>query len=267
MPVLRSGSITLPGTLPGSPVPLSVPVQWRRSPRARKLSLRIDPRTGGVVVTLPPRAALAAGTALLLDNAAWVAERLARLPAPSPLQDGATIPLDGRPRTIRHTPHQPGAAHPPGTARPNGPHPGGPHPGGPQVGGAWLDGDTLHVAGAPEFLARRAADFLRAEARRRLAAQALAKATPAGLRPRRIVVKDTRTRWGSCTADGTLMFNWRLVMAPPEIQDYIAAHEVAHLRHMDHSPAFWALVAQLTPHRRAATAWLAKEGASLMRVG
>lgn len=282
MPVLRSDSITLPATLPGSPAPLSVPVQWRRSPRARKLSLRIDPRTGEVVVTLPPRAALAAGTALLLGNAAWVAERLARLPASSPLQDGAIIPVDGRPRTIRHTPHPPGTANLPSTARPNGPCVAGPHPSGPhvasphvaapqvgspQVGGAWLDGDTLHVAGAPEFLARRAADFLRAEARRRLAAQAIAKAAPAGLRPRRVVVKDTRTRWGSCTADGTLMFNWRLIMAPLEIQDYLAAHEVAHLRHMDHSPAFWALVAQLTPHRRAATAWLAKEGPGLMRVG
>lgn len=288
MPVLRRDSILLSGT--------HVPVQWRRSPRARKLSLRIDPRTGEVVVTLPPRAALTAGAALLHDNAAWVTERLARLPAPSPLRDGGTIPIDGRPRLIRHTPHHSSPANSsPAHSGPAGPNPAGPtaahpgaagidiphspgapvgsghvgaaHPGRPRIGGAWLDGDTLHVSGAPEFLARRATDFLRAEARRRLAAQALAKAAPAGLRPRRVVVKDTRTRWGSCTADGTLMFNWRLVMAPPEIQDYIAAHEVAHLRHMNHGPAFWSLVAQLTPHRRDATAWLATQGPGLMRVG
>ena len=84
---------------------------------------------------------------------------------------------------------------------------------------------------------------------------------------RRVVVKDTSSRWGSCTADGTVMFSWRLVMAPPEVQDYVVAHEVAHLRHMDHSRQFWALTAQLTPHRRAATAWLAAHGAGLMRVG
>jgi len=222
--------------LPGGPTP----VQWRRSTRARKVSLRIDPRSGAVVITLPPRATAAAGRALLLDNAGWVADRLARLPQPILLRDGATVPIHGAPHSIRHAP---GAV------------------------GAWLDGGTLHVAGAPEFLARRAADFLRAEARRRLAAQALAKAGPAGLMPRRVVVKDTRTRWGSCTADGTLMFNWRLVMAPPAVQDYVAAHEVAHLRHMDHSRAFWTLVGQLTPHRGAATRWLDAEGAGLMRVG
>ena len=194
-----------------------------------------------MIVTLPPRAAQAAGKALLLAHAGWVAERLARLPQPITLQDGAAVPVDGVPRRIRHVP---GAQ-----------------------GGAWLDGDSLHVSGEAEFLPRRAVDFLRAEARRRLAAQAVAIAAPAGLKPRRVVVKDTRTRWGSCTADGTLMFCWRLVMAPPHVQDYVAAHEVAHLRHMDHSRAFWALVGQLTPHRRAATRWLAAEGTALMRVG
>ncbi len=223
-------------SLPHGPTP----VRWRRSARARKVSLRIDPRAAAVVITLPPRAAPAAGTALLLANAAWVADRLARLPQPVALQDGAAFPLHGAPHLVCHAP---GAA------------------------GAWLDGPTLHVGGAPEFLPRRAADFLRAEARRTLGAQARAKAAPAGLHPTRIIVKDTRTRWGSCTADGTLMFNWRLVMAPPHVQDYVAAHEVAHLRHMDHSRAFWTLVAQLTPHRRAASAWLEAEGVGLMRVG
>ncbi len=234
-------AMPLPSTqmlaLPGGPTR----VHWRRSARARKISLRIDPREGAVIITLPPRAAQAAGTALLLDHTGWVAERLARLPAPVVLQDGAEVPVDGVPRRIRHAP---GAR-----------------------GGAWLDGGTLHVAGAAEFLPRRAVDFLRAEAGRSLSVQAAAKAALAELKLRRVVVKDTRTRWGSCTADGTLMFSWRLVMAPPHVQDYVAAHEVAHLRHMDHSRAFWALVAQLTPHRRAATRWLEAEGAGLMRVG
>lgn len=80
-------------------------------------------------------------------------------------------------------------------------------------------------------------------------------------------MKDTRTRWGSCTADGTLMFCWRLVMAPPHVQDYVAAHEVAHLRHMDHGRGFWALVARLTPNKPAAVHWLETQGPGLMRVG
>ena len=215
-------------------------VHWRRSARARRVSLRIEPREGSVIVTLPLRATVSAGRALLMANTAWVAERIARLPAAVVLQDGGHLPLDGRPVRIRHVP----------SAR-----------------GTRLLEDELLVSGTVEFLPRRIVDFLRTEARRRLAAAALEKAAVHGLRARRVVVKDTRTRWGSCTADGTLMFNWRLVMAPPEVQDYVVAHEVAHLRHMDHSARFWAQVEALTPHRAHAMAWLESGGAGLMRIG
>jgi predicted metal-dependent hydrolase len=204
------------------------------------MSLRIDPREGSVIVTLPPRAAVSAGRALLMAHAGWVAERLALLPVAVVLQDGAEVPLDGRAIRVRHVP---GAR------------------------GTRLLGDELLVSGAVEFLPRRVIDFLRAEARRRLAAAALQKAAQHGLAARRVVVKDTRSRWGSCTPDGTLMFSWRLVMAPPEVQDYVVAHEVAHLRHMDHSARFWTLVEALTPHRARAMRWLEKGGAGLMRIG
>ncbi len=135
-------------------------------------------------------------------------------------------------------------------------------------GGVWIASDgMLAVSGGAEFLARRVGDFLRAEARRRLVETVERIGGPASLRPRRIAIKDTRTRWGSCTANGVVMFAWRLVMAPLEIQHYVAAHELAHLRHMDHSAAFWALVDTLTPHRAAADAWLRVHGAGLLRVG
>jgi predicted metal-dependent hydrolase len=216
-------------------------VRWRRSARARRVSLRIDPRGGEVVVTLPPRAGRAAGVALLMDHAAWVAARLAALPAPVLFSDGSAVPLDGVPVTIRHRPE----------AR----------------GGAWLEDGEIHVSGDAAFLARRVGDFLRAEARRRLSALVAEKAAAAGLLPRRIIVKDTRSRWGSCTPEGTLMFCWRLVMAPTFVQEYVAAHEVAHLRHMNHGKRFWALVNRLTPHTEAAIAWLHESGAGLLRVG
>lgn len=232
----------------------STPVRWRRSARARRVSLRIDPAGGGVVVTLPPRAGRAQGIALLQAHAAWVAERLARLPGAVALADGAMVPVHGRPHRVRHVPGERGGAW---LAQSGG-----------QSGGQSGDGaeGEIHVSGAAEALPRRVEALLRAEARRRLGALAAQKAAAAGVRPRRVVVKDTRTRWGSCTADGTLMFCWRLVMAPPEVQDYVAAHEVAHLRHMDHGPAFWALVAELSPHMRPAMRWLRAEGAGLLRV-
>jgi predicted metal-dependent hydrolase len=122
-------------------------------------------------------------------------------------------------------------------------------------------------AGDPAVLARRLTDFFRAEARRSLVELVTAKALAAGVAPRRVTVKDTRSRWGSCAANRNLAFSWRLVMAPSYVQDYVAAHEVAHLRHMNHGPRFWALVSQLTAHTEAAMTWLRVHGPKLLRVG
>jgi len=219
----------------------SARVEWRRSARARRVSLRIDPRGGNVVVTLPPRAARSAGMALLVTHADWVASKLAALPDHVPLVDGAMVPINGVPHRIRHVPQARGTA--------------------------WIVGQELYVTGAQEFLRRRVVDFLRTEARGRLSARAVEKAAAIEARPRRVVVKDTQSRWGSCAPDGSLAFSWRLIMAPEFVQDYVAAHEVAHLRHMNHGKRFWALVDQLTPHTAAAIPWLRGEGSRLLRIG
>jgi predicted metal-dependent hydrolase len=223
-------------TLPGGPAR----VRWQRHARARRVSLRIDPCEGMVVVTLPPRAGKRAGMSLLMTHATWVSDRLARLPDAIRFADGELIPLGGGKVTIRHDP----------AAR----------------RGAWLSDDVLHVTGAPEFLRRRVTDFLRAEARRRFTPMVASKAALGGLRARRVVVKDTRTRWGSCAPDGSIALCWRLIMAPEFVQDYVVAHEVAHLRYMDHGPRFWDLVSKLTPHMATAMAWLRADGARLQRI-
>lgn len=216
-------------------------VEWRRSSRARRVSLRVDLRGGAVVVTLPTRASQRSGMALLMSHVDWVADRLAALPEAVPFADGALVPICGVPHRIRHVP----------AAR----------------GGAWIQDGELRVTGAPEFLRRRVVDFLRAEARRRLTALVAAKATLGGVTPKRIVVKDTSSRWGSCASDKSLAFSWRLVMAPDFVQDYVAAHEVSHIGNMNHGPQFWAQVERLTPHTTAAIAWLRREGARLQRMG
>ncbi len=223
--------------LPGGPAR----VEWRRSRRARRVSLRIDPRGGAVVVTLPPRAGRTAGVALLMDHASWVAERLAALPGAISLADGALVPLHGSDHRIRHVPD----------AR----------------GGVWVERDEILVTGEAAFLARRVGDFFRAEARRRMSELVAAKAEIARVQPSRVTVKDTSSRWGSCAASRNLAFSWRLVMAPRFVQDYVVAHEVAHLRHMNHGPRFWTLVAELTPHTTTAVEWLRAQGPRLLRVG
>jgi len=128
-------------------------------------------------------------------------------------------------------------------------------------------GRTLVVPGAEENFRRRALDFMRAEARRRITAHIAPHAAALGVAHGPIRVKDTRSRWGSCAPDGTLAFSWRLVMAPEWVMDYVVAHEVAHLKELNHSPRFWAHLAKLTPHREEAVAWLTKEGPALLRIG
>jgi predicted metal-dependent hydrolase len=216
-------------------------VEWRRSSRARRVSLRIDPTGGAVVVTLPARASRKAGMALLMGHAEWVSNRLAALPEAITFTEGATVPIAGVPHRLRHAP----------TAR----------------GGAFLLNQELHVTGAPEFLPRRVRDFLRKEAQRRLGALVAAKASLIAVTPKRVTMKDTTSRWGSCAPDKSLALSWRLVMAPAFVQDYVVAHEVAHLKHMNHGPKFWALVEELTPHTKAAITWLRAEGVRLLRTG
>lgn len=221
------------------------PVRWHRCRRARRISLRIDPRAGTVVVTLPPRAAREAGLALLRTHADWVAGRLAALPSAVSFDADAVVLVAGLPHVIRHVPE----------AR----------------RGVWIENGQIRVSGDHAFLSRRVADFLRAEARARLGALVVQianrpEAGP-GLLPGRLAIKDTSTRWGSCSSEKVVMFSWRLVMAPPEIQHYVVAHELAHLRHLDHGAGFWSLVDRLTPHRVHAERWLKQNGPALLRTG
>ncbi len=217
-------------------------VHWRRCQRARRVSLRIDPRAGAVVVTLPPRTSREAGLALLRAHSDWVAGRLAELPRPVAFEDGSAVLVAGQPHVIRHAP----------SAR----------------RGVWIEADEIRVSGEARFLARRVGDFLRAEARLRLAALAARIAAgDAGLLPSRLAIKDTTTRWGSCSSERVVMLSWRLVMAPAPVQHYVVAHELAHLRHLDHGRGFWSLVERLTPHRLEAEAWLKRHGPALLRTG
>lgn len=228
-------------TLPGGPDDPPVAVRLRRSAAARRLSARIDPASGVVLVTVPLRASRARALSFIGHHAAWARAHLACLPNQLRLVEGALVPLDDRPHVLRRDPSR--------------------------RGGAWLEEGAIVVAGEPEFVARRAIEFLRAEARRRLGALAEAIAASHGLRPGPIAIRDTRSRWGSCSQSGRLMFNWRLVMAPPSVQHYVVAHELAHLRHMDHGPAFWTAVASMTPDVTGAEHWLRQRGAALLRVG
>jgi hypothetical protein len=125
----------------------------------------------------------------------------------------------------------------------------------------------LCVAGRAPHLARRITDFLKREARRELSTATRRHAAALAVTVERIAVRDTASRWGSCSHDGSVSYSWRLILAPPFVLDYLAAHEVAHRRELNHSPRFWRVVDQLTPDRRRAEAWLKAQGNSLHRYG
>ncbi len=221
-------------TLPGDP---PVAVKLRRSARARRLSLRVSRLDGRVTLTLPRRVPEREALAFLRERAGWLRAHVAEARPRIVPAVGGTLPFEGRTLEIR-----------PGTGRT-----------------AWAEDGALHVPGRPGQVPARLRAFLIGAARARLAAASDLHAAALGRGYAGITLRDTRSRWGSCSARGGLMYSWRLVMAPPEVLDYVAAHEVAHLAEMNHSPAFWAVVRQLCPGYEAPRAWLRAEGPALHR--
>jgi predicted metal-dependent hydrolase len=125
------------------------------------------------------------------------------------------------------------------------------------------DEPVLRVSGGEEHLNRRIVDFLKKEARQDLDRLVAIYTGRIGRRAKSLSLKDTRSRWGSCSADGALSFSWRIVMAPPKVIAYLAAHEVAHLQEMNHGPDFWTLCGRLCPDTEDAKRWLRRNGTML----
>jgi predicted metal-dependent hydrolase len=123
------------------------------------------------------------------------------------------------------------------------------------------------VPGKPEHVARRATDWLRKQAAIDLELACARYASAMDVKVRRIAIRDQKSRWGSCSSSGDLSFSWRLILAPPIVLDYVAAHEVAHLLEMNHSPRFWRHVLKHCPHARDAKNWMRLHGSDLHRYG
>ena len=223
--------------LDGQEIALSV----RRNRRARRVSLRIDAANDCAVLVLPPQISLSEGLGFAQSKAAWLRDRLNALPRRTPFADGARIPVLGKEYTIRH------------------------HPGlGPAV---WREGTMIHVGGDEDTLGARVRDWLGEVARREITRRARAKAAVLGKSLSRITLRDSRSRWGSCSANGNLAFSWRLILAPEEVLDYVVGHEVAHLAEMNHGPRHSRLVERLVPDTVTQRAWLRRMGGSLLRYG
>ncbi len=228
---------------------IPAPVEIRRHPTARRLTLRVSRSERSVVLTIPRYSDLRDADRFLARSVDWVRERLECVPEPAPLEHGVAIPLRGKPHEIVFA---------------------GPMARRPVVEVAAGLADRLPqliVTGPIEHAPRRLKDWLAAEAGRDLDQRVNHHTSNLALRARRISVRDQKSRWGSCSSDGLLSFSWRLVLAPPLVLDYVAAHEVAHLAEMNHGPRFWRLVEKTMPRLEEAKLWLRSHGMDLYRYG
>ncbi len=214
-------------------------VRVHLNPRARRMIVKVNPATGEVSVTAPSRRGLAHALDFARGEKDWIVGQLANALGPVSLTPGAVFPYQGVRHEIR-------------TAA-KGPSP------------VWAEDGVIWVSGGEAHVPRRVLDFLKSQARKTFETVALRHAARLGVKPSRITVRDTASRWGSCSSARSLSFSWRLILAPDFVLDYVVAHEVAHLREMNHSARFWAHVRSLVPDIDAPQDWLRTHGRELQR--
>lgn len=209
----------------------------RKSARARRYSLRVSRLDGRVTLTMPSHAPEAKALQFAREKAAWVRAKLTERPDEIVAEIGAVLPVEGRWLTVTR-----------GTR-----------------GRLLGEQGRIEVATRAASVPAAVGGVLKARARDRLVADSDRFARELGRPYTRITLRDTRSRWGSCSAEGALMYSWRLILAPPDVLSYVAAHEVAHLAEMNHGPRFWAAVGRLWPEYEAHRAWLRENGEALHR--
>jgi len=223
----------------------SLPLKIVENPRAKRLTLRIEAGGTGLRITIPPGVRTSEIDKFLARHQGWLEERLKKLPDRPELRPGVKLPVRGVPHLIVHEPSRRGTV---------------------EIGD--VEGKpALIVHGDRRHLPRRLADFLKREAKAEIATLVAKHTGSVGRKAKAIRYKDTTSRWGSCTSDGTLSFSWRIMMAPPTVIDYLVAHEVAHLKEMNHGPKFWSLCRDLCPRTDEARAWLKRNGGALQAIG
>ncbi len=220
----------------------AVSVKLRLNPRARRVIVKVHPSTGEVTVVAPTERGLSHALDFARGEQTWIARQRARVLLPVVLAPGVLLPFRGVAHDVRHG----GGSGPAPVLRD-------------------ATAQVLWVHGRAEHAQRRLTDFLKREARLLIEAQVLDYAAQIGVSPARITLRDTASRWGSCSAARMISFSWRLIFAPDFVRDYVVAHEVAHLKEMNHGPRFWKLVEKLHPRFKEAQVWLRVHGRSLQR--
>lgn len=215
----------------------------KRNVRCKRMVLRLTPDGAGVALTLPLRLSLAEAMRFAETSKPWIATHLAKRAPTVAFQDGANVLLEGKLHALKATGGRRGLVN---------------HD---------LQQLEIHVPGELAHVPRRLTDWLKARAKDKLTEASTTYAAAMQAKYKKITVRDQKSRWGSCSATGDLSYSWRLILAPPEVLDYVAAHEVAHLLEMNHGPKFWRLVITHCKSAKQARNWLRQHGRELHRYG
>lgn len=221
----------------------NVPVKIRVNKQAKRIILKVDGLKNIIQITCPREHIKAEALAFAYEKRHWIEAQLDNAPACLPFAADMRIPFEGEMVEIKYLANSTRAVK--------------------------FDAQTreISVGGQPEFVNGRVTRWLRARAKEKLTGEVEQFCHELGVSQSKVTVRDTKSRWGSCSSQGALSFSWRLILAPPHVLTYVAAHEVAHLKHLDHSPAFWRVVDGLVDHRRQSENWLKKNGQSLYAFG
>lgn len=216
-----------------------LPLVIKRHRSAKRICLRYNPTSHAISLTLPRHTRVNDGLNFLTQKSEWLIDTLMEMPMKKRIKPGVVIPVLGRRVRIKHDERQTAAYK--------------------------LTRNALTISGDRTDFQKRTTDALRKIAKQEIAELSQKMAKRIGKRINRITVRDTRSRWGSCSSTGNLSFSWRLVFAPIEVLEYVVAHEVAHLRYMNHSEKFWYMVEYLCPDYEVAKEWLKLHGKELYR--
>ncbi len=259
---------------------LDMTVAVRRSNRAKRFTLKVSHTERVAILTLPDRGRIEDAGAFVARHSGWLKQQIEKLPVPVCLTEGSIIPLRGVAHRLTFVGPvrrmgivwvDANAANPSGgvshacmennlrAAQPCSIEPFA------EARDSLTPPSMLCVAGSPEYAVRRLVDWLKNEAKKDLFFRVHHHASNVGIYPKRISIRDQSTRWGSCSGNGNLSFSWRLIFAPSFVLDYVAAHEVAHLKEMNHGPRFWRVVRDTMPEMHKARFWLKKHGSELHR--
>lgn len=207
------------------------------SRQAKRLTLRVDAKERIPVLTLPPRCSRKKAYEFVMQHKSWIENSLAKLPSASFFKDGDEVLIMGSSYVITHKPDR--------------------------RGGAFIENKKLIVCGGKEFLHRRVVDLLKKIAKEELYKMSINMAKKIGKDVKNVTIKDTKSRWGSCSNRGNINYSWRIILAPMNVIKYLVAHEVSHLLYQDHSDNFWNCVKSLHKGYEESRSWLKMKGKNL----